>query len=497
MNEQAQTPWQENPMSPGPEGTAERESAWQWATDRLMVWLILSCVSIELLGLNYILPTLGLIFAVRGFGALRRENRWLGRCYVLAVVRLVWQGASLALNTTPLPQALWPRGVWTALSLAGVALQLAEFYSLWMGLAEVRTKAGVPPPKPDGALGVLGWYTMSGAAALWGGGVNGILAVVWLAVLGYVVWSLFRNFREVDRSGFVLDPAPMQCSGGKIAALLLAVLVPVSALSYGFAGRYPMDWTPLDPAEQADVQETRAHLNALGFPAEVLDDLTPEDIAACAGARQVVKQVHQQVVDDYNPASPSALQMAGTGERQSNTLQVYGIAVELAGDKGEWKIFHHFRWALGTGFVGTDALQLLPAYQDSRSWTAVTGDAAGRLLCEQKGQTVTAPYFYLGSRGEVYETSIWGSRLGSAIYAAFSLPADGTGCRGYLTYRVYLAQEDGLLTSRLNYVHQLHRLQYPAVTAMEYRQNGGWGRSGAFEVVQTALQCYGDGLVVQ
>ena len=36
MNEQAQTPWQENPMSPGPEGTAGRESAWQWATDRLM-----------------------------------------------------------------------------------------------------------------------------------------------------------------------------------------------------------------------------------------------------------------------------------------------------------------------------------------------------------------------------------------------------------------------------------------------------------------------------
>ena len=255
MSEIQQNMVQENPMSPGPEGTAGRESAWQWATDRLLVWLILSCVSIELLGVNYILPTLGLIFAVRGFGALRRENRWLGRCYVLAV--------------------------------------------------------------------------------------------------------------------------------------------------------------------------------------------------------------------------------------------------ELAGDKGEWMVFHHFRWLLGTHFVGTDALQLLPAYQDSRGWTAVTGDATGRLLCERNGQTVTAPYFDLGSRDEVYETSIWGSHLGSAIYAAFSLPADGTGCRGYLAYRVYLAQEDSLLTSRLNYTHQMHRFQYPAVTALEYRQNGGGGHTGTFDVVQTALQCYGDGLVVQ
>lgn len=497
MSEIQQNMVQENPMSPGPEGTAGRESAWQWATDRLMAWMILSCISLELLGLNYILPTLGLIFAVRGFGALRRENCWLGRCYVLAVVRLVWQGASLALNTTPLPGVLWPQGVWTALSLAGVALQLAEYYSLWMGLAEVRTKAGLPPPKPDGALGVLGWYTMSGAAALWGGGVNGILAVVWLAVLGYVFWSLFRNFREVDRSGFVLDPAPMKFSGGMITALLLAVLVPVGALSYGFAGRYPMDWTPLDPAEQADVEETRAQLKALGFPAEVLADLTPEDITACAGAHQVVNQVHEQVVDDYDPASPSVRRLAGTGEKQSNTLQIYGVAVELAGDKGEWMVFHHFRWLLGTHFVGTDALQLLPAYQDSRGWTAVTGDATGRLLCERNGQTVTAPYFDLGSRNEVYETSIWGSHLGSAIYAAFSLPADGTGCRGYLAYRVYLAQEDSLLTSRLNYTHQMHRFQYPAVTALEYRQNGGGGHTGTFDVVQTALQCYGDGLVVQ
>ena len=48
-----------------------------------------------------------------------------------------------------------------------------------------------------------------------------------------------------------------------------------------------MDWQPADPAAHTPVAEAKAHLADLGFPQGVLEDLRPEDIAACEGALAV------------------------------------------------------------------------------------------------------------------------------------------------------------------------------------------------------------------
>ena len=50
--------------------------------------------------------------------------------------------------------------------------------------------------------------------------------------------------------------------------------------------------------------------------------------------------------------------------------------------------------------------------------------------------------------------------------------------------------EDWLLSSWMDYTHQMTWLQYPVVTAKEMRMRVGMNNSGAFRTIQDALQFY-------
>lgn len=466
-----------------PEEIVRSVTPWRRAMDRVITGSALRAVTLSLFGLQYLLPALGTLLLLLGYRALRRENRWFRVCFVLAAAETAYSIPLLALNTSSVyaPQVLTP-AVSQCLTVLEMGLLLTQFLCLWRGLLAVQRRAGLPP-KANAALGIVAWYAALCLSARlgWQGWLWGIPM---LAGYVFLLRSLFRLSWTLEEAGYVLRPAPVRLPDRWLAAGLAAILALGCLCGYRFGSRYPMDWQARDAAETRGTEEIRARLLELGFPEEVLDDLSAEDLAACDGAIRVVADT----IDlPMNKGREVTTQTNGGHDIFIDTvydvreLRVTGVGVEIPGERDTWLLFHHFRWREDPACRGTEALQLWLAGREDRGGWDLAGPITGRLLCDRDGETFTAPYAYLGCPSEArsYEA-----------YAAFSLPREGEDCRGYLCYPVTAREGVGGFSSTLHYTHQMSWRQYPARTAMAERMSGGWLGSEAFRTRGASLQAY-------
>ena len=371
---------------------------------------------------------------------------------------------------------------------------LALLLCFWQGLRAVRRKAGLPA-QGGGAGALLAWYVLM--CVLAAVHYTGLLVPIAMLV-GYVciLRSLFRLSGALDEAGYAITPQPVRVTDRCIALVLAAALGIGCTLGYLFGGSYRMDWQPADASEQTQTAAIRQQLLDLGFPEAVLDDLTPEDIAACDGAVRVVAETEDYPVNDGRTVSHKESDGEGSVVSVLDTvydvkeLRLTGVAVQLPGERETWMVFHHFLWTTDPGFYGTEAIQIRPAYRSIPEGWSAAGDVTGRVLYDRDGQTFAAPYASLGAQTFTANTVLWGEQTNTDLFAAFSLPRHAEHARGYVAYSTTEALNGYILSSGEYYVHQQTWLQYPVVTAMEKRLTAAWGDTGAFRTVQDALQFY-------
>ena len=279
-----------------PKDVVKRVTPWKRAMRWLLAGMALTTLTLNVLYLNLLLPAIGMVLLLLGFRALRRENRWFGACYAVAVLRTAYVCADLVLNTT-----IWQRAV-HASSQAGVlsglslALLFVEFFCLWRGLRAVQQKAG-ETPRAWNAAALMVWYALLCLLALVGDRIGWLLLAVLLAGYALILRSLWRLSKELEQAGYAVRSAPVRVSDRTLVLALAAVLTAGCACGYLWGSRYPMEWTPVEIGEDSQAEGLRAHLLELGMPEYVLDDLTAEELAACEGALQVVVDVDDEAVD--------------------------------------------------------------------------------------------------------------------------------------------------------------------------------------------------------
>lgn len=473
-----------------PEEIVADVTPWRRAMERVLFGMALCTITLNFWCLNYILPAVGTVLLLLGLRALRRENPWLGGCFVCAVLRTACVFPSLILNTTILQSDACK----SAAAMVSAALMLALLPCFWQGLRAVRRKAGLPA-QGGGAGSLPAWYVLVCVLAA----VHYTGWIVPVAMLvGYVciLRSLFRLSKALDEAGYAITPQPVRVTDRCIALVLAAALGIGCTLGYLFGGSYRMDWQPADASEQTQTAAIRQQLLDLGFPEAVLNDLTPEDIAACDGALRVVVEVEDYPVNDGRTVLWEAYNEKNERHYVQDTvydvkeLRLTGVAVQLPGARETWRVFHHFLWTTDPGFCGTEALQIRPAYRSIPEGWSAAGDVTGRVLYDRGGQTFAAPYAALGARTFTANTVLWGEQTNTDLFAAFSLPRHAESARGYVAYPVAETRDGYILSSGVYYTHQQTWLQYPAVTAMEKRLTTTWGDSGAFRTVQDALQFF-------
>ena len=473
-----------------PEEIVADVTPWRRAMERVLFGLALCMVTLNFWCLNYLLPAIGTVLLLLGFRALRRENPWLGGCFVCAVLRTACVFPSLILNTTILPGDACR----SAAAAVSAALMLALLLCFWQGLLAVQKKAGLPA-QTGGALALIVWYALVCvlAAVQYGGWV---VPIAMLIGYGFILRSLCRLSGALDEAGYAIAPGPVRVTDRCLVLVIAAVLGIGCTLGYLFGGSYRMDWQPVDASTQTQTEAVRQQLLGLGFPEEVLNDLAPEDIAACDGALRIVTETEDYPVNDGRNVLWEAYNEKNERYYVQDTvydvkeLRLTGVAVQLPGERETWMVFHHFLWTTDPGFYGTEAIQIRPACRSIPEGWAAAGDATGRVLYDRGGQTFAAPYASLGARTFTANTVLWGEQTNTDLFAAFSLPRHGEHCRGYVAYSTTEARDGYILSSGVYYTHQQSWLQYPVVTAMEKRLTTTWGDSGAFRTVQDALQFF-------
>lgn len=475
-----------------PEEIVAEVTPWRRAMNRILFGMALCAITLNFLCLNYILPAIGTVLLLLGFRALRQENRWLGGCFAVTVIRAVYFFATLVLNTTILQSAVFTPAVTTALTAVNAVLLLTLYFCFWRGLLAVQKKAGLPA-QTGGAGALLAWYVLICVLAA----VHYMGWIVPIAMLvGYVciLRSLFRLSRALDEAGYAIAPQPVRVTDRCIALVLAAALLIGCTLGYLFGGSYRMDWQPADASEQTQTAAIRQQLLDLGFPEAVLNDLTPEDIAACDGALRVVSVTEDHPFNDGRTVSHKESDGEGGVVSVLDTvydvreLRLTSVGVQLPGAQETWRVFHHFLWTTDPGFYGTEVLQIWPADQNTPDGWRFAGDVTGRVLHDRDGQTFTAPYHALGRQTYTADSVFFGQRTCTDLFAPFSMPRHAEHARGYVAYSAAAVQSGCLLDSWINYTHQQSWLQYPAVTAQTHRMTCAQSSDGAFRTVQDALQ---------
>ena len=234
-NEQAfETLLAENLSAP-PETVVAGVTPGHRALRRVLWGSALCTVTLQVSGLQYILPTVGLVLLLLGFRALRRENRWFCAGFRLCGAWFACAAAGLALRA-----AIAPETASSWLGYAAAALELAVFLCFWRGLDAVQRKAGLPSGKSAAAL--FFWYVLLVALTFARPNVGWLFAAVILAAYLCVLRSLFRLTRVLDESGYAVRPAAVRVPDGWLAAGLTAWLAACIACGYPFGGGYAVGW---------------------------------------------------------------------------------------------------------------------------------------------------------------------------------------------------------------------------------------------------------------
>lgn len=451
------------------------------ALNRILVGYFLSTFTISGLGLNLILPVIGQILMLLGFRALQHENRWFSACYVFAVLQAFVRFGKLILDTTIFDLPFEdPQNAASAFYIAlalQVLLTVVSLLCFWRGLRTVQKACGIRS-KAIGVLALLAWNLLFCAMALLqmrGQFFGGYTLLFLLFSLIIILWMIARQAKALDATGYVLQPEPLRLSDRTLTLIILGILAIGCTCGHLFFSSYDMDWQTVDSTEAAATSETKTHLAALGFPEDILDDLTPEDLARCRDAEQVV--VDARTLNSENP----------TFDNGDYDIRLTNVIVLVPGETPHVVLFNHFSWLNTPKFYGTAALNILPTYEVSAELWRLENGPTGRILYDDGDDSFVADYHSIEMR-TVTSNLFRNVAPSPSLYASFIFPNQGTRQRGYITYtiapRAILPEgyrQAGY--SQMTYMHQKKRFLYPAETA---DSNSIFSINGPFESMQPA-----------
>lgn len=463
--------------APPPGELGSEFTPWRSAMNRILWGTVWITLVFRLLYLDTILPSIGYGMLLLGYRALRKENRWFSLGYGISWLHLIWWMVVFFLRSTIISSI--PR-VDEILTILGYAMCVPNFFlllSLRNGIRTVQTKCGLPP---HGGNGILVCHILM---VIFSRGNLGDLAA-WGLLIAYIciVRSLFTLSKELDEAGYAVCPAPVKISDRTVKGLYAGILAASLVIGFGFLDCFSMDWEPVIPKEGQQVQQIRSDLLMLGFPEQILEDLTEEDLLSCQGASSL------QIQADDHPINKGREVGQQVGDSihitriyDQKELRLTTIALELPA--GKWKVIHHFQWIIDPGFGGTEVIQLWPAYRKEEGWRS-HGELTGQVLYDHQGQSYRSPFHSLDHESYSYQSIFWGEQASTDVFAEFSMPNSGQNQRGYVSYTMEALQEGWAINSWINYTHQTLWPRYPAITAKAYAKAAGFGDSLTFVTVQ-------------
>lgn len=454
------------------------------AMNFIIAGLALSTIRINLFWLQFILPSLGFIFLIIGFRTLSYENSWFRLCKISAVILNVFNVLSLGINATIYREAFSDSVYGRAMMVidAFVIILLLIFFA--EGLRELQQKAGIKPHTGFLIMMML-WYFIAAFLGFVEAEV-GLLGFIFVILYILFLISLNKVAKALYASGYAIKTMPVKMSDKWIYAIVLSAAVISISCGLIFFNSYHMNWTPVPENENSEVEDVKAHLLNLGFPENVLNDLSDEDIMSCKGALDLTKKVEELPMNNGREVVEENL--GNSTVYDVKELVVTHILIKLPSDnenKIRWRVFHYFYWKVDPGFCGTDVMEIWTPKNDVVNSFEITSDFTGRVMYNKDGKNYSSPYYSVSNK--VFVSSFGDARRYENPYLEFSLPKDGDSKRFYVTYEFEQVGPPVIISCWVNYVHQKNVFMYPFVTASEFC-SGGRISNFNFSGTQTAIQ---------
>ena len=447
---------------PPPQDTV---TPWRTAMNYILWGLGLTTITLQFLNLDVLLTAVGAALLVLGFRILRRENAALRWGFRLALAALAVRSACYVLDALPVETGV-------ALPYAAMVLQLAVYVCLWRGMIGVARSAGAEKPAAPAAGALVIFYIILAALAIMGT-KHTLLVLILLLVYFLILRNLGRLFRSLADTGYTVTAAPVRVSNGALLWSYLGVLLAAVLLCMFLGQRFPAALHTRDDAPQEE--RIRQELLQKGFPRNVLDDLTADEVAKMAGARAVYRETDKLYNEEKyreitlthyiaDPAYPLRYDRTVTTKNDDGTrtyTYVYraydtleqtmtGVAVEL--EDGHYIVIHHLSYDTQPAARYTESMTVWPVWKVENGWTR-GALCSGRLLCTRQGQEQTAAL-----RGLTYDdgqiTDIFGTRSADSFVAQWSRPSYAEDVRVYVLYDAFRTDEADVLTSYGNYICQ-------------------------------------------
>ncbi len=425
--------------------------------------LVMTCFTLRFWYLDYILPILGFGLLFVGLRKLKNENKYFNLCFTFLIIRFILFSIRLIVNAT-LFIFIYPSFfdyliiVIDSINLILLILLLLSFKK---ALLAIQNKSGTDY-KVKSINYLIAIYLISSFLPLIFikyAQVNQQLSHIFLALMafsGIMVIILFvKLHKEVapfHTLGEFVTISKNKVSSKFYLIPILSFLLMMVVVAHIYFDSYPMNWSELTLREDNQIKEIKKELLEKGFPAEVLNDISSEDILQCKGALRVVYEVNNQ--EDVYFADEDKLKM-------------YGIIVELPVEKEEasrYKVFHYFAWSEPKGCNGSECLVGVP----SKEKEVTISDFSGRLTYSNASKTFVSPYYglekmnyeeqdILHKKGLDYNTMC----LGEFSFHEYEEAS------GYLSYLVEKEDNADYFESTGAYYYQKTFFQYPVVSAKE------------------------------
>lgn len=443
------------------------------AMNFIIAGFALTTITINFFALNYILPAMGLIFLFLGFRTLRYENSWFKYCWITSGIQIAINVVVLFVDGS-VYRAILEESHWTiSRVILQTVLQIFLLVFFAEGLRELQKKAGVKQ-RTGCIILMMVWYLMAAFLSVSDAGLV-LTPILFVVVYIFLLISLKHISNAVNNVGYEIKTAPVKFSDKRLGVILGIVAILSAVSGCVLFSTYPMEWVPVEENEHSQVENIKSHLLELGFPENILNDLSADDIKQFLGAQKVSYSVWEYSLDKI-PETDN-----GDGYRSDTDMVVTDIIVKLPGERTKWRVVHHFYWRTDPGFCGTETIQLWTPERDDHRHFMLTSEITGRVLYDN-GATYTAPYYSVTSLETInnYAPDV------HEAYADFSMPQVGDSKRCYVTYECEQGAEQFLANGWAFYYHQNTLLQYPECTASEFASGDslyGWN----FEKIQTEV----------
>lgn len=410
----------------------------------IVLGLFISAFQLNFWKLQYILPTIGILLQFTGYRSLRKENTYFGAAWLIAAARMVYWSIYLGISATP-AIIIWNQSEFL-MGCGHMVVQILQLLLLSRALEQRKEEQGwgVSVQAIKGLVVVQCVFILVIVLELNESSILTIGLLVYQLIVFYKVFAMVDELRMANNWLIITEK---RVSDRQVYISYFVVMPTIVVALSVMLSRIPVQASIYNEPE---LTGNREELLALGFPSNVLDDLSDRNVEVFSHPIRVEVTTNTQ---EFNYEEE---------EKTDNcTLECTSIFVELS-DHSLY-IIEYFEYP--------DNLEI---FQDGfvNDCYETVNLVDGALLYEIEDTTFITSIPRLSDEEKYTEDWMYGRVYEKRISGAISYPSGAAKKRGYVLGKIQRLEVEKIVSHYMSYAHSKSRFQFPYAYIEDEIRNG-------------------------